>query len=287
MIVEEIKMDRFILILKYIVIAFVQGVAEILPISSSGHMVITKHILGIGTEDLSFEIFLHFASLFAIVFFLRKRLFELVKDFLIFVFKRPNIEDANYSKIKNNFIICIYIVVATIPAGILGILLEDIIGQHLTSLLFVGIFLIITAILLYISTLIKCEKEIHEIKWYNALAIGLFQCVGILPGISRSGSCIVGSKAQKVNQNDSAEFAFLLAIPIMLGSAILSINDISIAFQNKELIIPYIIAFIVTLFVTYVALAIFLKIVRKQKLYYFSIYCILMGILSIILYLLV
>lgn len=280
-------MDRFILILKYIVIAFVQGVAEILPISSSGHMVITKHILGIGTEDLSFEIFLHFASLIAIVFFLRKRLFELVKDFLIFVFKRPNIEDANYSKIKNNFIICIYIVVATIPAGILGILLEDIIGQHLTSLLFVGIFLIITAILLYISTLIKCEKEIHEIKWYNALAIGLFQCVGILPGISRSGSCIVGSKAQKVNQNDSAEFAFLLAIPIMLGSAILSINDISIAFQNKELIIPYIIAFIVTLFVTYVALAIFLKIVRKQKLYYFSIYCILMGILSIILYLLV
>ena len=280
-------MDRFILILKYIVIAFVQGVAEILPISSSGHMVITKHILGIGTEDLSFEIFLHFASLFAIVFFLRKRLFELVKDFLIFVFKRPNIEDANYSKIKNNFIICIYIVVATIPAGILGILLEDIIGQHLTSLLFVGIFLIITAILLYISTLIKCEKEIHEIKWYNALAIGLFQCVGILPGISRSGSCIVGSKAQKVNQNDSAEFAFLLAIPIMLGSAIFSINDISIAFQNKELIIPYIIAFIVTLFVTYVALAIFLKIVRKQKLYYFSIYCILMGILSIILYLLV
>ena len=168
MIVEEIKMDRFILILKYIVIAFVQGVAEILPISSSGHMVITKHILGIGTEDLSFEIFLHFASLIAIVFFLRKRLFELVKDFLIFVFKRPNIEDANYSKIKNNFIICIYIVVATIPAGILGILLEDIIGQHLTSLLFVGIFLIITAILLYISTLIKCEKEIHEIKWYNA-----------------------------------------------------------------------------------------------------------------------
>lgn len=287
MIVEEIKMDRFILILKYIVIAFVQGVAEILPISSSGHMVITKHILGIGTEDLSFEIFLHFASLIAIVFFLRKRLFELVKDFLIFVFKRPNIEDANYSKIKNNFIICIYIVVATIPAGILGILLEDIIGQHLTSLLFVGIFLIITAILLYISTLIKCEKEIHEIKWYNALAIGLFQCVGILPGISRSGSCIVGSKAQKVNQNDSAEFAFLLAIPIMLGSAIFSINDISIAFQNKELIIPYIIAFIVTLFVTYVALAIFLKIVRKQKLYYFSIYCILMGILSIILYLLV
>lgn len=280
-------MDRFILILKYIVIAFVQGVAEILPISSSGHMVITKHILGIGTEDLSFEIFLHFASLIAIVFFLRKRLFELVKDFLIFVFKRPNIEDANYSKIKNNFIICIYIVVATIPAGILGILLEDIIGQHLTSLLFVGIFLIITAILLYISTLIKCEKEIHEIKWYNALAIGLFQCVGILPGISRSGSCIVGSKAQKVNQNDSAEFAFLLAIPIMLGSAIFSINDISIAFQNKELIIPYIIAFIVTLFATYVALAIFLKIVRKQKLYYFSIYCILMGILSIILYLLV
>ena len=119
--------------------------------------------------------------------------------------------------------------------------------------------------------------------YLDALVIGLFQCIGILPGVSRSGSCIVGGSSRKINQKDAAEFAFIMAIPIMLGSAIFSLEDIKIALENKNLFIPYIIAFIVTLIVTYISIKIFLKIVKKQKLTTFSIYCLVEGIKSIVL----
>ena len=88
---------------------------------------------------------------------------------------------------------------------------------------------------------------------------------------------------RKVNQSDAAEFAFIMAIPIMLGSAVFSLDEIGVALQNKDLFIPYIIAFIVTFVSTYFALKVFLKIVRKQKLTTFSIYCLIMGIVTIIL----
>lgn len=272
-------MDKIILVLKYIIVAIVQGVAEILPISSSGHMVIVQEIFDIKQSDLSFEIFLHFASLIAIVFFFRKKIWALIRDFVLYVFNKDRGEDA-----KRNFITCIYLVIATIPTAIVGLLLEDFIGEKLSNLLFVGIFLFVTAGLLYLSCKIERTKTLPETKWYNALFIGFFQCLGILPGISRSGSCIVGASVQKVKQADALEFAFLLALPVMLGSTILSIGDISVALSNSELIVPYLIAFLVTLITTYFSLKYFLKAVRKKKLSYFSIYCVIMGTVSIILY---
>ena len=147
----------------------------------------------------------------------------------------------------------------------------------------VGIFLLLTSAMLFISTKINRTKTINELTYLDALFIGLFQCIGILPGVSRSGSCLTGGSLRKVNQSDAAEFAFIMAIPIMLGSALVSIDEIGTVLQNKDLFIPYIIAFIVTFVTTYFALKIFLKIVRRQKLTTFSIYCLIMGIVSIVL----
>ncbi len=276
-------MDRLILILKYALVAFVQGVAEILPISSSGHMAIVQELIGIESSELTFEVFLHFASLIAIVFFFRKRLFELIRDFFVYIFKRPEDEE-KCLVVKKNFWLCILIVVATIPAGIAGILLEDIIAEHCSVLWFIGLMLLITSLGLFLSTKISRIRQVSDLKWYQALVIGLFQVCGIFPGISRSGSCIVGASTQKVEQSDAAEFAFILAIPVMLGSAVFKVGDVAQAFKQTDLIIPYLIAFIITLVTTYVALRFFLKIVRKQKLTYFSIYCALMGITTIVLY---
>lgn len=264
------------LIIKYIIIALVQGIAEILPISSSGHMIITQHVLGIEAADLSLEIFLHFASLIALVFFFRKKLWAIIKDFFIYLFKKE--ESA-----KNNYRLAWYIVIATIPAGIAGIFLKDIIEKHLTALWIVGALLMLTSVLLYLSTKAKREKELHDLTWKNALSIGLFQCLGLLPGVSRSGSTLVGGASQKVKQQDAADFAFILAIPVMLGSAILSIGDISDALKNTDLFLPYIIGFIVTLFVTYFTIKLFFSFIKKRKMSIFSIYCLIMGILVIIL----
>ena len=147
----------------------------------------------------------------------------------------------------------------------------------------VGCFLLLTSAMLFIITRINRSRSIKEMNWFDALIFGLFQCIGVLPGVSRSGSCIVGGSSRKINQSDAAEFAFIMAIPIMLGSAIFKVDDIAVALENKDLFIPYIIAFIVTLVVTYIALKVFLKFVRKQKLTTFSIYCLVIGVISIIL----
>ena len=264
------------LIIKYIIIALVQGIAEILPISSSGHMIITQHVLGIESADLSLEIFLHFASLIALVFFFRKKLWAIIKDFFIYLFKKE--ESA-----KNNYRLAWYIVIATIPAGIAGIFLKDVIEKNLTAMWIVGVLLIVTSALLYLSTKAKREKELKDMTWTNALSIGLFQCLGLLPGISRSGSTLVGGASQKVKQQDAADFAFILAIPVMLGSAILSIGDISDALKNTDLFLPYVIGFIVTLFTTYFTIKLFFSFIKKRKMSLFSIYCLIMGVLVIVL----
>lgn len=277
-------MEKVILLLKYIFIALIQGLAEILPISSSGHLIIVETLLNMKQEDLTFEIFLHFASLIAIIFFFRKRLWKLIKDFFLYLFKKEKENQAVQMEQKENFRYCIFLILATIPAGIIGVLFNDVIEKYLSSLLTIGIFLFVTSLLLFISTKMRREKDFKDLKWYDAFVIGLFQCLGILPGISRSGSCLVGSSMRKLNQNDAAEFTFIMAIPIMLGSAILKVKDLFIALQNTALIIPYCIAFLVTLFVTYFCLKFFLQIIRKQKLSYFSIYCAIAGIVSIILY---
>lgn len=272
--------DKIILIIKYIIVAFVQGVGEILPISSSGHMVIVQSILGLKTSDLTFEVFLHFASLIAIIIFFYKKLWLMIKSFVLYIFNK---ESRNDEITKHNFMLCIYLLIATIPAGIIGLVFEDLIGEHLSKMWIVGCFLLLTSAMLYLITKINRNRDIKEMNWFDALVFGLFQCIGVLPGVSRSGSCIVGGSSRKINQSDAAEFAFIMAIPIMLGSAVFKVGDIASALENKDLIIPYIIAFVVTLVVTYVSLKVFLKFVRKQKLTTFSIYCLIMGLTSIIL----
>lgn len=275
--------EKIILLLKYALIAFIQGFAEILPISSSGHLIIVETLLDMKQENLTFEIFLHFASLIAIVFYFRKRIGQLIRDFFLYLFKKNETEEERKIQ-KKSFRYCIFLIIATIPAGICGLLFEDIIEKYLSSLWVIGSFLILTSILLFISSKVQRTRTMDDFKWYDALWIGLFQCLGIFPGISRSGSCLVGASTRKLNQNEAAEFTFIMAIPIMLGSAIFKLSDFAKAFQNTELILPYLIAFLITLFVTYFCLKLFLRLIRKQKLSYFSIYCLLVGIVSIILH---
>lgn len=268
--------SRLEILIKYIIIALVQGVAEILPISSSGHMIIAQELLGIQTNDLSLEIFLHFGSLIAIFVFFRKKIWAIIRDFFLYLFKKK--EEA-----KDNYKLAWYIVIATIPAAIAGLFLEDIIGKHLKSLWVVGVFLLITSALLYLSTKAKREKELKDLTWKNALMIGLFQCLGLFPGISRSGSTLVGGASQKVKQTDAADFAFILALPIMLGSAVLSMNDISTALSNSDLLIPYLVGFVVTLITTYLTISLFFSFIKKKKMSIFSIYCLCVGLLIIVL----
>ena len=259
-------------LLKYLFIGLVQGISEVLPISSSGHLILVQYMLGIGEEGLAFEIFLHLASLFAVIFFLRKRIWKLLTGFCKFVFKKDK-------ESKNDFMYCIYLLISTIPAVIAALFLKKYIET--SSILVVGILLLVNATMLLVLTRFKGTKKISEMKWHNALTIGLFQCAGMFPGISRSGSCLCGAFTNKLDKEEAADYAFLLFIPAVLGAVVLDLPSIGALFTDPD--IWFILAaFVVTLFTTYYAFKILLTIIRKGKLSYFSYYCYLVGGITII-----
>ena len=274
-------------ILKYILLGLAQGVAEVLPISSSAHLEIMSQILNISDYSFTFKIFLHFASLIATIFFLRKRLIFLIKGFFLYIFTKKEIdENGNVNtekkdKYKYEFKYCIMIVIATIPAVIITLLLGDYI-EGLSSILWViGILLIINGISLFLFSLIK-PRENQTMNYLDAIVIGTFQCAGLFCGISRSGSCICGAMSRKLSKENVADFVFLMLVPAVLGATVLSLKDIGQFMLNKNQIHLYVISFVVTLVVTYFSFKILMAVIKSSKFWVFSIYCILMGAFALI-----
>lgn len=262
--------------IKYIVLAIIQGFTEPLPISSSGHLVIFKSILNSGVlNDLNFEIILNFGSLIAILVYFWKDIIELIKDFFLYI----KTKDKKY---YSNFKYCLLIVVGTIPAGIIGILFKDTIEELLNGVKIVGVALIVTAIFLYLIRNIKGSKEDKDITFIDALIIGLFQAVALLPGISRSGATIVGGMFRDLKRDVAFKFSFILYIPISLATMILGVKDLIETNISINLWITYFIAMIVSGVITYLATHWFNGIIKRGKLIYFVIYCLIVGALVIL-----
>ncbi len=264
---------------KYIVVALVQGLSEILPISSSGHILIVENLLNMKT-DLTLAIFVHFGSLIAVLAYYFKDLVNIVKGVCLYVFKKNREEETIY-----NAKLFLYLVIASLPAAIIGLLFDDFIESTLSSLLFVFIFLLITGTLLLINKKLNKERTLKEMKPVDALVIGCFQGIGILPGISRSGITIFGNKVRGFKNEDSAKFAFLMFIPVSFGSFLLEVIKIfkadSISISQND-IVAYIVAIIISGLTTFIALKYIFAIIKKGKLHYFAFYCYLVGIVGLI-----
>lgn len=265
---------KLIEILKYIFIAFIQGVAEILPISSSGHITLASEIVNID-PSLTLSIFLHAGSLIAVIIFYRKEIWAMLKYTLLFIFKKDRSEDAIY-----NSKLILMLIIATIPAGLVGLLLKDIIEEVFKSNIYLGFDFLITAVVLFIISRLKYERKIKEMTALDALVVGSFQAIGVLPGISRSGITISGLKTRKFSNEDSANFAFLMFIPVSAGSFLVEVYDLinDPLSYDSSLTIPYIIGIAVAGIVTYFSLKMLLKIIKNGKLWYFSVYLVVLGI---------
>ena len=174
---------------------------------------------------------------------------------------------------------CIYLVISTIPAVIAALFLKKYIES--SSILLVGILLLVNATMLLVLTRFKGTKKIEDMKWHNALTIGLFQCAGMFPGISRSGSCLSGAFVNKLDKEEAADYAFLLFIPAVLGAVVLDIGSIGALFSDPN-IWYFLAAFVVTVITTYLSFKVLLTIIRKGKLSYFSYYCYLVGGITVI-----
>ena len=267
-------------LIEYIILGLVQGFTEPLPISSSGHMLIFKNLFNMNAlQDLNFEIIANFGSLFAIMFLYRKKIIKLVKSFFNYIFKK---EERTNKECKSNFKYVLLIIIGTIPAGLLGLIFKDKIELISSNVKYVGVALLITAVALFIVRKLNGKKDDKDMTYVDAIKIGLFQAVALLPGISRSGSTIVGGLLSNLKKDTAVNFSFMLYIPISLATMLLGIIDLIKTPNVTSYLLPYGIGMIISGVITYFSAKIFIDIVKKNKLIYFVIYCLVVGTLVLL-----
>ncbi|MBE6156213.1 MAG: undecaprenyl-diphosphate phosphatase [Firmicutes bacterium] len=253
--------------IKYIILGIVQGISEPLPVSSSGHIYLFKNLFN--TEmfnTFNFEIISNFGSFLAILFIFRKDIIELIKNFFTFIFSK---EKRNSN--KNGFMYVIKMIISTIPVGITGILFNDYLESHYNSLKMLGFSFLFTALMLYIVRNIKGEKDSNGITIKDAIIIGLFQAITIIPGISRSGTVLVACLICKLKREDALKYTFMLYFPVSLGTMLLKAPEL--ISTPTSLLLPYLCGMVAALIITYFSYKWLSNLVKKGKLWKFSIYC--------------
>jgi len=261
---------------KYLFLAAIQGFTEPIPVSSSGHLVIFKNLINSDVlNDLNFEIILNFGSLIAIVIFFFDDIMAIIKDFFAYI----KTKDKKY---YGNFKYAWLIVIGTIPAGLLGLIFKDVIESALGGVKIVGLALLVTALFLFLIRKIKGTKDDKDITYLDAITIGLFQAVALLPGISRSGSTLVGGMFRDLKRDAAFKFSFMLYIPISLATMVLGVKDLIETNISINLWMCYLVCMIVSGIITYFSTKLFNGIIKTGKLIYFVWYCIIVGSLVVI-----
>ncbi len=257
---------------KAIILGFVQGLTEFLPVSSSGHLVLFGEMMGVKDPDTSFIIALHFGTLLSVLIYFRMKLWLLCKGLF-----QPRFNEAH----RTALLIC----VATVPAVILGLGFKDFFEQSFSNEVLAATMLLVTGVLLLLPSLaqsLRKNRPDQEINLFHAIIMGLGQALAILPGISRSGATIASGMLAGANPSRAAEFSFLMAIPIIAGGAVFEFRDLE-RFPREMLtqcLVGTVIAFISGLFAIYAVL----DSIRRGKFQYFAIYCFAVGILALVLF---
>ncbi len=258
---------------KYIFLGFIQGFTETIPVSSSGHLMIFKTLMDVKVDFDTIAILTNFGSLIAILILFRKD----IKQLIIGFFKYLNTKNKKY---KNEYRYCWLIVFGCIPAGLAGLVVSklNLFSKIEDNIKIVGVSLIITAILLYLIRNFKGKKLDKDINLKDAITIGIFQILGLFPGISRSGSTIVGGMFSNLKRDTAFKYSFMLYIPMSIAAMALEISELNL---KSSLFLNYVVAIIVAAIVTFLVTKWFRKIVNEGKLIYFSIYCFIVGILVV------
>ncbi|MBP2241152.1 undecaprenyl-diphosphatase [Cytobacillus eiseniae] len=257
-------------ILKYVFLGLIQGLTEPIPISSSGHLEIAEHFFGLTIKGMSFALLVNTGSLIAVLIIYRETIMKLVHNGIKYVKTKEKQAEADFRFI-------IYLIIGTIPAGVIGVLFQDIIEENLASIKTVAITLMITGIALWLIRNFRGRKNDADLTVKDAIIIGLAQAIALIPGISRSGATIIAAMGLGMKQETSLKFSFLLYIPISVGGMILGIRDIMKDANLATLAIPYTLAFFASLIASYFSLKWFMNIMAKGNLKYFALYCFIVG----------
>ncbi len=286
-------------LLEAILMGLIQGITEFLPVSSSGHLALFQIAFDLEETGLLFDCLLHFGTLIAVfaVYFrdIWKMIcegFGIIGDFLINVGTAVARLAGNREK-KYRRIVCngyrkfvMLVIVSTIPTGIIGVAASDLIEQASKILLVPGICLIVTSVLLFIAD--RCKegsKTPRHVSYTNAFIIGICQGFATLPGISRSGTTITACLISGFDRKFAVKYSFIMSIPAILGSVVLQLFDLeNLAEISSAEWVNYLVGTLVAAVVGYICIKIMLYVVRQKKYTIFSIYCLIVGIISIITY---
>lgn len=256
--------------IKALILGIIQGISEFLPISSSGHLVVFGEYLNMSMPGNTLEIMLHVGTLFSVIVCFREKIFLLIKDFF-------GLFKSNYKSsfnTKTNFVVLL--IIASIPAAVIGLLLDSYLEKVFESVLFVGFALLLTGIILFISTKIKIgTKTMEDITIKDAIFIGIAQSIAVVPGISRSGMSITAGLFKNLDRKNAAEWSFLMSLPVIAGAAILKIPSLLRVtdLNYANLFVGIISSFIFGI----LAIKILLKVIQSDKWKYFSYYCLIVG----------
>ncbi|MFV0394688.1 MAG: undecaprenyl-diphosphate phosphatase [Coprobacillaceae bacterium] len=270
----------------YTILGAIQGFSEPIPISSSGHLVIFQSIfekLGLmipQANDVTFEVIVNTGSLIAIMYYYRQDIVRLFNGFFGYITKT---EKRDYY--LPEFRYCILLIIATIPAGLGGFLLSDSIETAFSNPKLVGCMLLLTAIFLMAIHKFgyRGKRTSKKLNLFDALRMGFFQLLALLPGISRSGATLTGGMLGGLEQKSARDFSFFMFMPVSVGAIILKSKDFISSPTLGTMWLPYLISFIVSGLVTYFALHLLFKLLNKHKLNYFSMYCFVVGIIALVL----
>ncbi|MEM6725810.1 MAG: undecaprenyl-diphosphate phosphatase [Bacteroidota bacterium] len=260
--------------LKALILGIIQGLTEFLPVSSSGHIELGKALLNFDPgEDILFTIIVHFATLLSTVIVFRKDIIEIFKG--LFQFKWN--EETSFSA---------KIIISMIPIAIVGVFFEDQVSALFEGkIALVGGMLLVTALLLYLTQYAKSVRgeKGEPVGFLNAFLIGIAQSIAVLPGISRSGSTIATGLLLGVDKERIAKFSFLMVLPPILGATILKTKEFIESPNPTVELLPLTAGFIGAFIAGWIACVWMINIVKKGKLGYFALYCLIVGIIALIL----
>ena len=265
------------------ILGLVQGLAEFLPISSSGHLALLQHFFGIDGENvLLFTVLLHVGTLVAVFVVYRSTIGALILELGALI---RDIFTGKGFRAKSNDTrkLGLMIIVASVPAALAGIFLDSYVERLFASILAVGISLLITGTFLFIAErLNQGGKDLSRAGFGNAFLVGIFQAIALIPGISRSGATIVGGLFQGFSRELAVKFAFLVSIPSVLGAVVLELPSAVKAGLAGDLLLPILVGVLVSAVSGFIAIKVMIRIVTGSKLFIFSIYTWIAGAFVVI-----
>ena len=265
--------------LQAIILGIIQGLTEFLPVSSSAHLVLVPFFLGWVIDEeyvLPFDVLVQLGTLVAVIIYFRNDLWDIAKAFL-----RGLVERQPFATQQSRM--GWFIILATIPAGLAGLLIKDLVEAAFNSPVATALFLFVTAFLLLFSEMVgKRNRCLEHLTWKDALWIGGAQAFALFPGISRSGSTMAGGISRNLDRASAGRFSFLMSIPIMLVAGGYSLLDLGEVPNLAEFLPVLVVGFVTAAVVGYLSIHWLLSYLVRHSLRSFAIYCAVIGTATLI-----